>query len=60
LQTLPGERPTQSAFVCDALGAEFQQQRIPEDQIRHTAGYMHKPIASGEVDVGLGRDRGAS
>lgn len=44
-------KTTRSAFIRDALEAEIRRQRTREDEVRHAAGYAHKPVVPGEFDV---------
>jgi metal-responsive CopG/Arc/MetJ family transcriptional regulator len=54
-------KTTRSAFIRDALEAKIRRERIREDEIRHSEGYAHKPVAPGEFEVWLSeQDWGAS
>jgi metal-responsive CopG/Arc/MetJ family transcriptional regulator len=44
-------KTTRSAFIRGALEAEIKRQQIREDEIRHSEGYIRKPVRPGEFDV---------
>jgi metal-responsive CopG/Arc/MetJ family transcriptional regulator len=54
-------KTTRSAFIRDALEAKIERERIQEKELRHSDGYVQKPVVAGEFEAWLNeQDWGAS